>query len=559
MRHLYSAFNLIHEPWLPMRRRSGTVEYAPPWQITDRVGDDPFVAFTWPRPDFNGAAHELLIGLLCTAAAPQDDEAWDEWWHEPPGPNVLEQRFAAIAHAFNLDGAGPRFLQDIDPLDDAPAKAVAALLMETPGAQTLRNNADLFVKRGGAPALCRAAAAMALFTLNCYAPAGGAGHRTSLRGGGPMTTLIVADHPQYGDTLWGRLWPNVESRELIEGRSGSATPNDDLERVFPWLAPTRTSNPRAGGRDTAQDAVHPLQVYWGMPRRIRLLFDAAKDRPCGLTAAEDSIVVSSYRTRNYGVNYSDGFVHPLTAYYKSNSKTAAKLPVHPQPGGISFRLWPGLVVASKDGLREPAGVIRHWLNERAPKSIASRFAAFGYDMDNMKARAWIEGEMPLWRSDVAARVWIGEFIQKATAGANTVSRLLTGAVKSALFNRPKDAAGDYGFIAERFFRDAEGEFYAAIDDVAATVRKLPEYENPTLEPLQRWAPAMAAVATWLFDEYAPLEGLEDRDMHRHVKARFHLTLVLGGRGKMGQSLFDGDLGIPSPGTVRSRRMDQEAA
>ena len=296
-----------------------------------------------------------------------------------------------------------------------------------------------------------------------------------------------------------------------------------------------------------------------MPRRIRLLFEAAKDLSCGLTAAEDSIVVSSYRTKNYGVNYSEGFEHPLSPYYRPNSKAAAKLPVHPQPGGISFRLWPGLVVASKDGLREPARMVRHWLTERGQKSTASRFAAFGYDMDNMKARAWIDGEMPLWRSDEVARVWIGEYIRRATAGANTVSRLLTGAVKSALFDRPRDATGDYGFIAERFFRDAEGAFYTAIDDVAASVRNNPELENPTLEPLQRWAPAMARAATRLFGEYAPLEGLEDRDMHRHVKAHFHLALALGGRGKMGRSLFDGDLGIPSPGTVKSRRTEQEAA
>ena len=558
-----SPFNLIHEPWLPMRRRSGSLELVPPWRITDRIADDPFVACAWPRPDFNGAAQELLIGLLCTAAAPEDEDAWDDWWHEPPAPEVLEQRFSAIAHAFNLDGGGPRFLQDLDPLDDADSKPVAALLIDTPGVQTLRNNADLFVKRGGAPVLCRAAASMALFTLNCYAPSGGAGHRTSLRGGGPMTTLIVAGHPRMGDTLWGRLWPNVEGREQIEERGNGTIPADDIERVFPWLAPTRTSNPKAGGRDTTPDTVHPLQVYWGMPRRIRLRFEAAQKRGCALTAHNDRIVVSSYRTRNYGVNYAEGFAHPLTPYYRSNPKTVVKLPAHPAPGGISFRLWPGLVVASKDGLREPARVIRHWLNERVrgldPKTTPSRFVAFGYDMDNMKARAWIEGEMPLWRSEEAVGAWIGVFIRRATAGANSVARLLTGAVKSALFDRPKDATGDYGFIAERFFRDAEGTFHTALGSVASAVGATPDGEDPTLDALQRWAPAMAGVALRLFEEYAPLAELENRDMHRHVKAHFHLTLALGGRGKVGKSLFDGDLEIPSPATVRSRRIEQEAA
>ena len=169
---------------------------------------------------------------------------------------------------------------------------MAALLIDAPGAQTLRNNADLFVKRGGAPVLCRAAAAMALFTLCSYAPAGGAGHRTSLRGGGPMTTLVVAGHRGYGDTLWGRIWPNVESRERIDARFSESRQSDDPETIFPWLAPTRTSNPKAGGGPTTPRDIHPLQVYWGMPRRIRLRFEEAQGRCCDLTATDDSVVVT---------------------------------------------------------------------------------------------------------------------------------------------------------------------------------------------------------------------------------------------------------------------------
>ena len=269
------VFNLIDERWLPVQRRSGAVERIPPWRITDRIAEDPCVAFAWPRPDFNGAAHELLIGLLSTAAAPEDDDEWDEWWYEPPSPKVLKRRFSAVAHVFDLDGPGPRFLQDLDPLKDAEDKEVAALLIDTPGAQTLRNNADLFVKRGAAPALSRGAAAITLYTMQSYAPSGGAGHRTSLRGGGPMTTLVIAEHPRFGNTLWGRLWPNVESREQIDERAIDARSDEDHARIFPWLTPTRTSNRKTGGKGTTPADIHPLQVYWGMPRRIRLNFEKA--------------------------------------------------------------------------------------------------------------------------------------------------------------------------------------------------------------------------------------------------------------------------------------------
>ena len=437
-------------------------------------------------------------------------------------------------------------------MEDAENKEIAALLIDAPGAQTLRNNADLFVKRGGVPVLCRATAAMALFTLSAYAPSGGAGHRTSLRGGGPMTTLIVNDHEDYGITLWGRIWPNIEDKRQLSGRVVEAKEPDDLESVFPWLVSTRTSNPKEGGGLTTPLDVHPLQVYWGMPRRIRLLFEAAQDRLCSLIDAEDSVIVTSYRTRNYGTDYSEGFEHPLTPYYRQKAGTA-KLPVHPGPGGVSYRLWPGLVVPSDDKLREPARVLRHW-PERATRRGQTRFTAFGYDMDNMKARAWIESEMPLWfLTDTTSREWLEQFVLRVTAAAGGVCRLLTGAVKSAHYSRPSDAKGDYGFIAERFYRETEGAFYAAVGDAAGSIQNNADAEDPSINTRENWAPIMAKAALRLFDEYAPADGLEDRDMHRHVKARFFLALALSGRGKSGRALFERDLGIVSPEPAKASR------
>ena len=545
-------FNLIHAPWLPVRRRSGIVELISPWRITEQIDEDPFVAFVWPRPDFNGAAHEFLIGLLSTAAAPAHNDEWEDWWLDPPAPDNLKEHFATVAHAFDLDGPGPRFLQDLDPLDDAKEIEAAALLIDAPGAQTVRNNADLFVKRGGATVLCRAAAAMALYTLSAYAPAGGAGNRTSLRGGGPMTTLIVADHKNYGATLWNRLWANVETDEQIRMRASDAAPREDLGLVFPWLSPTRTSNPKSGGRQTTPTDVHPLQVYWGMPRRIRLLFGRARGQPCDLTGTKDAVIVKSYRTRNYGTDYSEGFEHPLTPYYQHKAG-APKLPVHPRPGGVNYRLWPGIVVQSDDRLRDPAQVVRQW-PERARHVRETRSAVFGYDMDNMKARAWIESEMPLWLlDDAVSRDWLNQFIGHAAAGAGTVARLLIGAVKSARYDRPAEASGDYGFIAERFYRDTEEAFHVALGDAAQLIEENSDTDDPTIRARENWTPVIKKAALRLFDDYVPTEGLEDRNMHRHVKARWFLALALGGQGKGGRALFERDLGIAAPETARARK------
>ena len=552
-----AVFNLINAAWLPVRRRSGAVEHIQPWRVTDGIGEDPFVAFAWPRPDFNGAAHEFLIGLLSTAATPRDDEEWEDWWSNPPEPNILEERFLTLAEAFDLDGPGPRFLQDLDPLEDGKLKKIAHLLIDAPGESTEENNRDLFVKRGGVPVLGRSAAAMALYTLSAYAPEGGSGNMTSLRGGGPMTTLIVADHKGCGATLWGRLWPNVETGEQIQGRCTEATVVEGHGSVFPWLVPTRASNPKAGGRPTAPADIHPLQVYWGMPRRIRLIFEDTQNQRCGLTAMEDTVIARTYRSSRYGIKYGEGFEHPLTPHTREKSKPR-RSPVHVKPGGITYRLWPGHVVPSDDELHIPAQVVRDWPT-RAPRGTEIRFTAFGYNMAKMNPRAWVEGEIPLWGfDDDETREWLGKFIRQTTAGANRVTRLITRYVKSALYDRPQDAKGNYDFISERFYRNTEGAFYAALGEVVSSVRRNSDGENdPTTEARQRWAPTIRKTALRLFDEYAPADGLEDRDMRRHVKARSSLTLALSGRGKEGQSLFDGDLGIVSPETMQSRKRKRE--
>ena len=178
----------------------------------------------------------------------------------------------------------------------------------------------------------------------------------------------------------------------------------------------------------------------------------------------------------------------------------------------------------------------------------------------MKARAWIESEMPFWLlEDAASRESLEQFIGRAVVGAGTVTRLLTKAIKSALYDRPKNAGGDYGFIAERFYRETERAFYGALRQAVCLVEEDPDGDDPALQAREGWAPAMADTALRLFDECAPTDGLEDRNMHRHVKARFFLTLALGGRGKDGRSLFERDLDIAAPETARVRKGRKEAA
>ena len=227
-------FNLINDQWLPARRANGQGERIRPAEITSAIETNPVLAIDWPRADFRVACIEFLIGLIATAYPPaDDDDAWIEGWEMPPPPEVLAAAFAPIAHAFNLDGSGPRFLQDFDELLGEP-DSPETVLIEAPGANTRRNNTALLVKSGRVVRLSRPAAAIALFTLQCYAPSGGRGNLTSVRGGGPLTTLALPGIEPC--PLWHLVWANAPSPR------GNPLPTSDLSRVFPWLAATRTSD-----------------------------------------------------------------------------------------------------------------------------------------------------------------------------------------------------------------------------------------------------------------------------------------------------------------------------
>ena len=101
----------------------------------DHRGTEPAVRLDAPRPDFNGALIQFLIGLAQTAIPPGDNRDWRRRFKTPPPPDELKTAFAPYAHAFNFDGEGPRFMQDYD-LDEGVENSVDRLLMEMPGEQT---------------------------------------------------------------------------------------------------------------------------------------------------------------------------------------------------------------------------------------------------------------------------------------------------------------------------------------------------------------------------------------------------------------------------------------
>ncbi len=503
-------FNLVTERYLPVLRASGTKDRIAPWEITTDYADNPVVALDAPRSDFNGVLAQFLIGLQQTTFAPKDRREWeDRLFGQPPTPEELKAAFVQFEYAFNLDGDGPRFMQDFDPLAAQKPLPITALLIDTAGSEThfIKN----LPEQGFSPAL----AAMALYALQTNAPAGGAGHRTSLRGGGPLTTLVVCapDDPKQPATLWQTLWLNVLEASYFKSQ------HNRPEDIFPWLAPTRTSEKDSKTQVTTRDDVNPLQMFWGMPRRIRLDFENVGSGECGLSGEHSELLIRQYRTRNYGVNYSGAWEHVLSPHNRSEVEV---LPMHAK-GQINYRHWLGLVQSNQDKKiqRVPAATIQRFWRQRLQRDgYRFRLWAFGYDMDNMKPRCWYEATMPLFELDETKREPFEGTVKNLIDAAGLFLGNLRSCLKDAWFSDgdPRRTGADTGFLDTAFWSDTENDFYHLLGQL----RTEPDNSVLRKQIFIDWHGKLNRYTLETFDRYANTSQIAEQNPRRIAEAHRNL-------------------------------------
>ncbi|MEW6220898.1 MAG: type I-E CRISPR-associated protein Cse1/CasA [Thermodesulfobacteriota bacterium] len=216
----------------------------------------------------------------------------------------------------------------------------------------------------------------------------GGGKFTSLRGGRPLSTLLI------GETLWETAWLNVLEARHFEPVGPSP------EHCFPWLAPEKFIKAKTG-RSVSSEKMAPVHVYWGMPRRVLLQPEQLQSPvSCGICGQEcRATCVRKFLDATMGMSYYHGDgkkkkpswirpLHPLSPYEMSKGYPSA---LHPPAGGLTYRHWLGLVYVDGDSNRQPATVIQRFLAERDDL----RLWAYGYEMASANARYWHESIIPL--------------------------------------------------------------------------------------------------------------------------------------------------------------------
>ncbi|MCB1201701.1 MAG: type I-E CRISPR-associated protein Cse1/CasA [Leptospiraceae bacterium] len=508
--------NLLTDKWIPIIRKDGTEELIRPSQITADYNKNPIERINAARPDFTGALYQFLIGIMQTVMTPNDNDEWVKYAEEPPTVEQLDELFQREKNAFNLDGNKPRFMQDYD-LEPADENPISGLFIEAPGANTIKLNKDHFIKRGYIQKVCAACAATALFTLQTNAPSGGVGHRTSLRGGGPMTVLYAPKGSEDDPfTLWLTVWYNIVNSETLKKTGASA--KKSKASVYPWMAPTTTSEAKTGKTVTGKD-IHYCQVYWSMPRRIVISKPIEEAGICDICGIQQDTFFTDYTTKNYGIDYSEQILHPLSPYYLAD-KQGTLLPTHPQPGGFSYRNWPILALSITEGSEPPITLfdLKNRLTKQSEKSIF----VFGYDMDNMKARCWYEATMPLYNIPKTIEQDVTSKITGLISAAEQVVYNTREAVKKAWYKRPGDKKGDVSFIENTFWEGTESFFFEQVTALIDFYQNKAGTES-IQSVMKSWHAKLVNFSLDLFEQYVERYPIQWEDPEQIINARDDLV------------------------------------
>ena len=512
------TLNLLTSPWLEVRLKNNEKKIVSISELTSNFDNSPITALDFPRHDWNAAVTEFIIGVFFLIWAPQSNNEWAAKIKSPPPREEIEEALSEYAQYFDFDGDNIRAFQDFDKLEKAESKPISGLLIDAPGENAVRNNSDLFIKRAADLALCIEYAAAALITMQDFAPSGGAGHRTSMRGGGPLLTLlspirIEETIPKLWDVIWSNV-PNAKEADEL-----------DVNKAFPWITHTIVS-PKS---EIVTQAENPDELaFFATPRRIRLNFESGI---CTLSGRK-GIVVKSFRTQNYGANYTTNtWRHPLSPYY--SDKKGEVLPLHPNAGQSDYGDWLAWWGAKEDG--KAAKPITQWSERK--KQVKSIFqntdyvVAMGFDMDNMKARQWLSASIPyipIYENSDFAKILKSE-IQLFINASDESARACTRFAKLAIYGQKTDNGyklpdnlnmESLKEIGDSLWQETENDFR----DIIIELQNLIENGENTMKLRHNWRRKLANRALQIFEQFVDIDGLLDENPHRILWARKLLAM-----------------------------------
>lgn len=496
--------NLIIDKWLPVKRQSGLIEEISPIELTGNYEHDPVVDMVVPRSDFRNCLYQLLIGVMQVIVNPTKEQQWIDLWDNPLTTAELKDKFNKYEECFVIDSLGCAFMQDYK-LEDYKEESLKNLFIELPANDHFHKDEpqkiDIYW------------AAVALYTLQTLAPSGGRGHKTGLRGGGPLTSILLPENESHkSTTLWQKLWINVITQKHIHLVKGDKH-RKEFGDIFPWMKPTKISSSNNSKLEPVE--CHPYHAYFGMPRRIRLKF-SNENGICDISGKKSIKLVTGYNTFHSGNDYSESWIHPLNTYNKIGDSI---LSIKGQPGGLTYRNWMGFTEQTDSNILATNIFVSKNSEERRDflkdNGIKTTLWTAGYDMNNMKARCWYESIMPVYSltedKDKILKSQVGGFLETSEKLIST----LRSAVKAAWFDRPGDKKGDMSFLDTSFWQNTEYDFYMLLEKLVKSGFGSDILNDTDTE----WKNIICDQVTKLFDTWALSEQENGLNMKRVLKGR----------------------------------------
>lgn len=455
--------NLLTNTWIPVIRKDGTFDEISPLELLDDLPENPVVSLHTVRPDFDGALLQFLIGVYQVLLSPEDMDEWRDLLDSPPSRESLADKINLIAPAFVFDEGEFRFMQDKSVVE-TKVKTISKLLIDI--------NSSPFIKETTIQHMCPKCAAMALITLELNSPSGGSGHMTSLRGGGPLTTLVTL--PTNQTTLWKTIVLNLVSEDLYSDCGKVEPCSENIMKIFPWLAslPNSEHNEVLVPKD-----MHPYHVFWNVPRRVWINFSNTEHGHCDLCGEDTDQLLSAYWSLRRGINY-DSWSHPWTPYYVDKSKSEDPLPILGKEDSLSYMNWVGVVLGSSDNSRIPAAVVRRTLPALYGDVDYSnlKIHAFGYAMENAKSRFWQEGIIPTFLVSPNIQFIFRSQSEMIIKTALTILSQLTIQINAGIRPLPNKQKEEKSFsksywveTKSRFWSETEAAFYTALNNLPKAI------------------------------------------------------------------------------------------
>ncbi|MFT9121707.1 MAG: type I-E CRISPR-associated protein Cse1/CasA, partial [Zymomonas mobilis subsp. pomaceae] len=270
------------------------------------------------------------------------------------------------------------------------------------------------------------------------------------------------------------------------------------------------------------------------------------------TLCQQNLVVENYRTQNYGGDY-QCWQHPLSSYY--HDKNNQFLPIHPHAGNSSYKDWLGWWGFNGT----PAQSLKNWgsrkeeIEDILDVATPEKIEAFGYDMDNMKARQWLHAETP-WLPDSHEN--LKESVKDFIDATDEAARAVLSTCRIALYGQEqKDGSYRIDSNAKESLKEASDQFWDITQpDFQQYLKVLKERSAQSgclgindIDLRQEWHKNLCQKAYSVFNAFVDVSSLTGQNPRRLVFAQDNLSKLLW--LKVAQSA----LGLQSKQSGKSKR------